>query len=195
MFFQLTLDSATEFLFGESVDSMTSKADSEQDRFGKNFDYAQHEVARRTRIHRWFTYFRFIGKTDPFPAACKEVHTFVDKFVEKILEKKQPTDHEKTGDSKKYIFLEALAQGTRDPLQLRHEVLNVLLAGRDTTACLLSHTFFELSRRPDIWAKLTAEVDGLHGKQPTYQELKDSRYLQCLLKECTSRLHLATPKY
>jgi hypothetical protein len=41
LFFQLTLDSATGFLFGESVSSLTSLEESPQQQFGKLFDLAQ----------------------------------------------------------------------------------------------------------------------------------------------------------
>ena len=40
LFFQLTLDSATEFLFGESVSSLSSTEGSVQEQFGKMFDLA-----------------------------------------------------------------------------------------------------------------------------------------------------------
>ena len=44
---------------------------------------------------------------------------------------------------------------------VRHEVLNALLAGRETTAALLSNLFFLLSRRPDIEERLRAEIANL----------------------------------
>jgi cytochrome P450 len=39
-----------------------------------------------------------------------------------------------------HSFLDALIQETRDPKVLRDQLLNVLLAGRDTTACCLTWT-------------------------------------------------------
>jgi hypothetical protein len=50
LFFQLTLDSATEFLFGESLNSLDSQEGSEQDIFGKSFDLAQSKLGTRSRV-------------------------------------------------------------------------------------------------------------------------------------------------
>jgi len=85
-----------------------------------------------------------------------------------------------------YIFLNELAKETDNREELRDQILNVLLAGRDTTASLLSNVFFELARHPEIYAKLREEVSGLGGKEPTYEELKDMRYLRFCLNECNS---------
>lgn len=55
LFFRLTIDSATEFLFGESVDSQIAEAASnghiQNDKaFGPNFDNAQKHIAKRFRL-------------------------------------------------------------------------------------------------------------------------------------------------
>jgi cytochrome P450 len=86
--------------------------------------------------------------------------------------------------TERYVFLNELAKSTNDPKQLRDELLNILLAGRDTTASLLSHTWHALARRPDVWAKLKAEVDALGGKAPDYETLRDMKYLKFVLNEC-----------
>lgn len=87
---------------------------------------------------------------------------------------------------KRYVFLYEMAKETQDLIQLRNELLNVLLAGRDTTASLLSNTFFVLARRPEIWAKLKAEVNVLDGVPPNYDTLRGMKYVKYLLNECES---------
>ena len=120
--------------------------------------------------------------------ACEIVHDFVDQIIHKGLEKVQPVDAEKsveaTGKPERYVFLTEMIKSTRNPKQLRAELLNILLAGRDTTASLLSNTFHVLARRPDIWKKLKAEVDGLQGLKPNYETLRNMKYLKYLLNEC-----------
>ena len=83
----------------------------------------------------------------------------------------------------RYVFLHELINQTQDPYALRSELLNILLAGRDTTAGLLSNTWHVLARRPDIWAKLKAEVDTLGGEQPDYATIKEMKYLKWTLNE------------
>jgi cytochrome P450 len=53
-------------------------------------------------------------------------------------------------------------------IELREIVLNLIIAGRDTTAQALSWTFLELMQRPEIVEKIRAEFDGI----PTYDEIK-----------------------
>jgi cytochrome P450 len=107
--------------------------------------------------------------------------------VYKALEYRKMLNAEKSMNEKqteRYVFLNELAKATNDPKQLRDELLNILLAGRDTTASLLSHTWHALARRPDVWAKLKAEVDALDGKAPDYETLRNMRYLKYVLNEC-----------
>ncbi|CEJ61686.1 hypothetical protein PMG11_10210 [Penicillium brasilianum] len=49
---------------------------------------------------------------------------------------------------------EELAKETQDPDELRSQLLNILLAGRDTTAGLLGWTFHLLSRQVHVYEKL-----------------------------------------
>lgn len=184
LFFQLTLDSATEFLFGESVESLTSPEGSEQEIFGRSFDYAQGRLGNRSRLGKLVALFR----EKEFDQACNIVHRFVDNIVLRALERSQPKDAEKVidgkGEKQRYVFLDELINSTRDPKQLRDELLNILLAGRDTTASLLSNTFHQLARRPEIWSKLKAEVDELNGEKPDYETLRNMKYLKYVLNEC-----------
>jgi cytochrome P450 len=181
LFFQLTLDSATEFLFGDSVDVLRSPAGSEAQLFGKAFDYAQSELNARGRLGP----FMFLYRNKDFDRACKRVHNYVDQFVMRALEyRRAHLAGEKSEKKGKYIFANELALATDDPMQIRAELLNILLAGRDTTAGLLSNTFFVLARRPDVWAKLQDEVDQLGGKRPDYETLRDMKYLRFVLNEC-----------
>lgn len=192
LFFQLTMDSATEFLFGESVDSLNSPEGSEQHAFAAAFDFAQGQLSHRSRLGRLVGLFH----NSDFNKACKTVHAFVDKLVVRAIERVKALDAEKTIDGKdqagRYVFLNELARATQDPIQLRDELLNIFLAGRDTTASLLSHTFHVLARRPDIWQKLKAEVDTLDGVIPNYETLRNMKYLKNLLHE-SLRLYPVVP--
>jgi cytochrome P450 len=77
---------------------------------------------------------------------------------------------------------------------MRDQIIAVLLAGRDTSGASLSWALYELSHYPEEWAKLRKEVLNMIGPdtQPTYQNLKDMKYLQHVLHE-TLRLHPSIP--
>lgn len=189
LFFQLTLDSATEFLFGESVHSLTAAEGSEQDNFGKAFDYAQSKLGPRARTTTIGRFFETLKPDVKFNESCATVHKFVDKIIGAALEKarleaQNPEKNSEEGGSGRYVFLHEMIKQTQDPKVLRDELLNILLAGRDTTASLLSHTFHVLARRPDIWKKLSAEVAELQGERPDWETMKNMKFLKYLLTEC-----------
>ena len=95
-------------------------------------------------------------------------------------------------DQERYVFLYELAKHSGNEKELRDQVINTLIAGRDTTASLMSSTLFQLSRRPDVWAKLQAEVATLNGKPPTFDQIKDLKYLRNILNEAL-RLYPVVP--
>lgn len=193
LFFRLTIDSATEFLFGESVNSQISEmpgADSGKGgierAFARNFDEAQMHMARGFRLgDMWW-----LHNPKEFKANNKIVTDFVDYYVNLALrgnlntEKKMEEGHRR----EKYVLLEAVAQQTRDPDELRGQLLNILLAGRDTTASLLSWLFHSLLRNPQVYAKLRSTVIETFGtyEEPrdiTFANLKGCQYLQYCLNE------------
>lgn len=133
----------------------------------------------------WLTWFQ---SNKALYAACKFVHDYVDKFVQRALQHRHHANvaHGDEKGKAKYIFANELAQVTDDPLRIRTELLNILLAGRDTTAGLLSNTFHVLARRPDIWAKLAQEVNELGGRKPDYETLRSMKYLKRVLNESKS---------
>lgn len=114
---------------------------------------------------------------------------FVDYFVDAGFANRE-TIKSQTGG--RYVFLNELLKQTDDKVQIRSELLNILLAGRDTTASLLSNVWFELSRRPEVYKKLREEVNALGGKKPSFQQIKDMKYLRALLNE-SLRLHPVVP--
>ncbi len=186
LFFRFTMDTATEFLFGHSVNSLRSVVSPNDGdvRFAEAFNYAQNESATRFRMGSLV----FLYRNKKFDQSNKIVHEFVDQFVDEAVEYRKSADLEKmTGDEKQkgqYLFLQELAKATTDKRRLRDELLNVMLAGRDTTAGLLSNMFLEVAKRPDIWAKLRNEVAQLNGELPTYEQLRNLKYLKQCLNEC-----------
>ena len=200
LFFCMTLDSASEVLLGRAMSflSQLDPPESASLRFLDAFDYAQIKIHRRSVLDRgWMkpfglVYFLLKGKKkDKFEKACDTVHSILDEMIAEFLRSYYQTPfskHDKDKDvdrNKKYVFLDEMAKTTLDPLELRSEILNVLVAGRDTTGSLLSNAFFVLARRPDIWARVRAEVDEtFEGRLPDYTTLRNMKQVRNLLNEC-----------
>lgn len=118
---------------------------------------------------------------------------FADKLVERRLDKRLNASAEPADEHSRYVFLDELILQTTDKTKIRSELLNILLAGRDTTASLLSNVWFEMSKRPDIFNRLRKEVHDIVGKdKPSYQDLKDLKYLRSIINE-SQRLYPIVP--
>ena len=115
--------------------------------------------------------------------AHQTVQEFAEKYVKIAVDTRH---HQKSDDIERYhsSILEELARQSSDINQLRDQALSLLIAGRDTTASLLSSFWFVLSHRPEIWDQLQAEIEFLDGRSPRIDELKDLKYLQACMREC-----------
>lgn len=206
LFFNLTLDSATEFLFGQSVESQktygrtadhaSSGEDSGTDwsAFGRAFDRANTVIAMQGLLMDLY----FLYQPKSYKKDCDEVHKFADYWVQRALNRETESS-EKDEKAEGYVFLEELAKTTRDPYMLRSQLLNILLAGRDTTAGLLGWTFYLLARHPEYYTKLHRIIVDTFGEYTsdtssiTFESLKGCNHLQYLLNEVL-RLHPVVPE-
>ncbi|KAG4433210.1 hypothetical protein IFR05_011318 [Cadophora sp. M221] len=201
LFFMLTMDSATEFLFGKSSDVLGLGVDhgGERERgvrFQTAFTYVTERMGVESRVGKLATLF----PDKRMDESIKFVHEYIGGYIRKAVElrkagfsnEKVEKDEEGGERRKRYVFLEELAKQDISEKKIQDELLNILLAGRDTTAGLLSYLFYVLARRKDVFAKLKAEVDALGGERPSFEQLKSMKYLQHTLNEIL-RLHPIVP--
>lgn len=182
LFFRYTMDSATEFLFGQSVGTLR-KNESELG-FADAFSYSQQAIINRAMLGPFAMFYRD-AKAKECNAICRDfARRFVDEAMSTVESENQSGSAEKDESRQKYIFSHALARHTSDRNRILDELMNVLLAGRDTTASLLSNMFFMLAKNPACWEKLRNEVASLDGRPPTYEELRNLKYVQSCMNEC-----------
>ena len=119
----------------------------------------------------------------------KFVQQFVGEYVQDAVRKSKAwaTQQERNSQpddaNTRYVFLDELAKTGYPEKRILDELMNVLLAGRDTTASLLSHLFFILARRPDVFNKLRTEVMEVGHQRPSFEQIKSMKYLQYCLNE------------
>lgn len=181
LFLRYTADVTTDFMFGESIFSLPHP-----EAFGGDLTEAcrigQLGAERRFRLGIFADY---VPQRD-FYRAVEKVHTYMEAHVDRALQQRHSQmkdEKNKTADTGRYIFLNELAKLTDDRLVLRDQLLGIFLAGRDTTAALLTNLFFVLARNSDVWKQLHQEVASLNGKSPTLDELKGLKYLSFCLNE------------
>jgi cytochrome P450 len=100
--------------------------------FAENFTIAQEGLAKRFRIAPW----HFFYNPPEFRRACSNVHGFIEKYIrERNLDNQNIESNDES-----FGFIDQAAHESISTEDLRDQLLNVLLAGRDTTACCLSWT-------------------------------------------------------
>jgi len=167
-----------DFIFGDNGEQLTEQQLKERTEFGPAFDYAQANFGKRgTGRLRYFYYF------NKFWRSCRQTHLYVDRYVTKALQG-APHAVEENEKRSRYVFLNELVKETRDPAKIRAEALNILLAGRDTTASLLTIAFHILPKYPDVEKKLRHDIDQLGSELLTFEALKNLKYLRYFLNEC-----------
>lgn len=187
LLFAFTMDTATDFLLGRSTHTLDPNRSSEREaNFVRDYVTCCVEAVRRMRLSP----LRPLWMDRQVEAARKRAWAYVDGFVDDAVRVREsgklPAANE-DGDedfSVEYNFLREVALDNGDREFLRDQILNVLLASRDTTAGLMSSLFFVLARRPDIYKKLREEVATHFGDElPTQETLKKATYLDWCLKE------------
>jgi cytochrome P450 len=180
LFFRYSIDSATEFLFGHSVNTL--KKTQQGPDFAEAFYYAQRYIIVRATFGPFKALYRD-AKADKSIRTCRE---FAQPFVDEAFRAAEAKikSNEADFDKKKRIFSHELALRTSNKTRVLDELMNLLLAGRDTTASLLSNLFFMLARNPKIWNKLRRAVAHLEGRAPSYEELRSIKYVENCINEC-----------
>ncbi|XXH05483.1 hypothetical protein Hte_011913 [Hypoxylon texense] len=186
LFFKFTLDTATEFIFGTSTNSL--RIGDEKKDLSSHFNAAKVWIDKRGALAKFY----WLMNSKEFKEHCATIHEFADGLVADRLahppEKLGSADPEKGGGGGhgRFNLLNELAKETQDPRELRNETLHVLIAGRDTTGCLLGWVVYFLARHPAVFAKLRGLILERFGDQPPadFRSLNGQvPYLQWIINE------------
>ena len=167
--------------------------------FGTAFDIALDYVALRLKLGRLW----FLADGLKFRLACYKVKTFADNYIRgaashavKAAVLKQAVASDSVGDletnafdGRKYGLISEFVDSYPDKIALRNQVMQLLVAGRDTTAATLAWTFALLEAHPEKFAKLRQAIEDtfsteieLHA-EVTFENLRSCTYLQWVIFE------------
>jgi len=127
--FNFTLATTTDLLFGEPVRRLEREVQTE---FAKNFDYTSSICAVRIRLAD----LNWLYRPKKFRDACEVVKRYADHFVTRALKDREENGQEAALE--KHPFILDLYEVMGDAALVRDQLIHVLIAGRDTTACLIS---------------------------------------------------------
>eukprot|EP00927_Polykrikos_kofoidii_P015903 TRINITY_DN1712_c0_g3_i1.p1 TRINITY_DN1712_c0_g3~~TRINITY_DN1712_c0_g3_i1.p1 ORF type:complete len:559 (-),score=69.55 TRINITY_DN1712_c0_g3_i1:94-1770(-) len=212
IFFNFTMDSITKIFFGEESDTVNG----ERSIYGSAFDNAH-----RSFVSYLLESVAFISVAKLFPwpfggihGVCARLHSHFSPVHQEFIKNIATLDHEsakiiakcvadpRRGDRTDLLALFVQA-AEKENIQiststkfLRDVVLNFVIAGRDTTACLLSWTFYVLCMNPEIQRRVAEEVDSVlpGDTEPTWKLLHHANMplLHALMFEVL-RLHPPVP--
>ncbi|KAF8984724.1 hypothetical protein BGZ46_007204 [Entomortierella lignicola] len=190
LFCRFTLDEASEFLFGEHVNSLEHGTTE----FSSAFNYAQSITAWRFRVPLW----KYLVPTKKYHSELRKLDEFVYRIIDNAISRQKKgaeipeqeinggSDEKKEGhETLLDHFLSQQAEYGFDKKYLRDMLLNFLLAGRDTTASLLSWTIWNLTQHPDVLKKLKEEIAEVVGPDtiPGYDDIKKLKYQKQVVNE------------
>ncbi|KAH7907492.1 cytochrome P450 [Hygrophoropsis aurantiaca] len=194
---RFTLDSATEFLCGHNVHTLSagipypynvrkpecvSDSTSSAEVFARAFAQAQLRIFKRN----------IIGKTWPFLEIFKDktaepmnvVNRFLEPIIGAAIEKHKQSEKMgmKDGFADEETLLDHLVRFTT---VLKDETLNILIAGRDTMASALTSAIYLLATHPKVLGRLREEIMTKVGpmRRPTYDDIREMKYLRAVLNE------------
>lgn len=210
--YRLTMDTATQFLFGRSAETQTAalvragklptsaRRPSALDGFDERFITAGGYVGHRIKLSNMY----WVYDGFAFRQACKDLYRMVDAYVTEVradgkpkLEADMDADKEKKIPTNVLEEMEAQGASQRDMVE---QVMHLLVAGMDTSAAALGWVMAMLAARPETYARLRKEVVTVFGRDEelraadhfTLETLKSCSYLQWCLNE-TLRLFPAGP--
>jgi cytochrome P450 len=205
---RFTLDSASEFLFGHCIDSLSAglpyphnapestnavQGDNAAAAFAYAFSQAQQGINRRLAIGQTWPLNEILA--DSTAQHMKVVNAFLDPILKDALEKRSMTgEFDKNEFADDQTLVDHLINLTSDFKIIKDETLNILLAGRDTTASTLTSPIYLLALHPVFLTRLREEIISKVGlsRRPTYDDIKEMKYLRAVLNE-TLRLFPAVP--
>ncbi|XP_060102428.1 cytochrome P450 4V2 [Heteronotia binoei] len=142
----------------------------------------------------------------------KILHSFTDNVIaEKARELENRSRHqnntastdEQSGHKVRRAFLDMLLNATDDNgkklsyQDIREEVDTFMFEGHDTTAAAVTWSIFLLACHPEVQRKVHHELDEIFGdskRHVTSEDLKELRYLECVIKEAL-RLFPSVPYF
>ncbi|KAH6754886.1 hypothetical protein C2S53_019594 [Perilla frutescens var. hirtella] len=171
----------------------------EENRFKKTLLELE-ELLGTSPVGDYIPWLAWIDRVNGFDAKVERVAKLFDEFLEDVL--RDHKDREKLDDDAELDFVDILLQFRREnkntfPVEdeaIKALVMDMFVAGTDTTHSALEWTMAELIRNPRSMKTLQNEVREVAGRKGEIDEedLEKMRYLKAVIKE-SLRLHSPLP--
>eukprot|EP01120_Amphizonella_sp_Union-15-10_P010178 TRINITY_DN4042_c0_g1_i1.p1 TRINITY_DN4042_c0_g1~~TRINITY_DN4042_c0_g1_i1.p1 ORF type:complete len:487 (+),score=67.16 TRINITY_DN4042_c0_g1_i1:94-1554(+) len=161
----------------------------QKQQFATDFNFMQECTFSRATLPFW----KFIPNPRGLSLALKNIDTLVYSVIDQRKKESRQELLKKTDILSKCLIEEDNEGKPYNDKFLRDIFLNLLLAGRDTTASFIGWTLFVLSQHQDVEKKVLEEISKVvKGTFATYEELEEMKYTRQVLSE-TLRLFSPVP--
>ncbi len=176
---RLTLEIVGKALFSADL---TGTADRLTGAVMTALDHIIHKARNPIRLPSWIP----VPRERTFRQALKDLDEAVYALIS--MRRKSPTTEKLERELDLLdMLLQAKDEQTGESmtdLQLRDEVITLIIAGHETVASALTWTWYLLARNPQFFTKLSRQVSqALAGKLPTTEVLPDLPYLRMVFEE------------
>eukprot|EP00756_Hemistasia_phaeocysticola_P051019 Hpha_TRINITY_DN26201_c0_g1::TRINITY_DN26201_c0_g1_i1::g.184851::m.184851 len=179
LMYSYTFDAIAEIAFGVSVNSLGGVAHDLE--FQRAFDACQARISERFFDLFWRqAKFLNIGKEAQFKRDLK----VVEDYIKKILSEREVAESldDTSADLLSIFEVHCAEKGVKPSYQdYRDLIMSFFVAGRDTTASLLTWSWWELSKDSAARERVEGEVRG-------HSDVDSMQYMQAVLQE-TLRMH------
>ncbi|KAG9122258.1 Cytochrome P450 52A3, partial [Ceratobasidium sp. 392] len=153
------------------------------------------QAAASTRIRIGSNWPLFEIFSDRMKRPKRVVDAYITPIVQSSLNAKHSSGlQESDDDNVTKTLLDYLVSRTDDSALIRDTLLAFLLAGRDTSASLLTFLTYALAMYPGVYQRLSAEINEItaENEAPSIEDIKSMRYLRATINE-TLRLFPPVP--
>lgn len=189
-FSQLTLDVIGLSVFNYNFDSLTSDSPV----IDAVYTALKEAEARSTDLLPYWQ-IEILRKIIPRQIKAEKAVSIIRRTVEELIAKCKEiveAEGERINDDEEYVndadpsilrFLIASREEVSS-VQLRDDLLSMLVAGHETTGSVLTWTAYLLSKNPSCLAQAQEEVDRvLQGRLPSFEDIRDLKYLMRCINE------------
>jgi len=190
LFYRFTLDSIGCIAFGKDIGSIGNP----EVEFAVAWDRSNAAITER-----FYSLSTLLRKLHPAERMISKDIETMNKFADEILQARKNENAETLAgrfDLLSLFLSKKNSEGVEySDTYLKDMILNMIIAGRDTTAQSLAWTCYLLAQHDHVRRKIMEEVDPILGDSgvPDYETLKSMEYLDAVVSE-SLRLYPSVPK-
>ncbi|KEY68602.1 hypothetical protein S7711_05784 [Stachybotrys chartarum IBT 7711] len=176
---RLQLDIVTEIFCGESTDSLIS----DRSPFRNAMETLQKINSLRLLLGK-------VGVLMDVKYFAPRAVKFIDDYQDAMTNKAFSRSGDVSASGSICLIDDMIARG-KNRHDIKNAVSSILLAGKDPSATTLAFAFYEVAKRPEVFARMQAEVQEHIGfeRLPSIADLQKLKFIRMVIKETLRHHH------